>query len=129
MKLHPFVLATGTALALFALNALAQQPASTTVPAVVDTPAPQAASPASDKAARKAGRKANHLLEKAVRTALVKDKAVDVTRINVRARNGDVTLLGSVPEQAQSETATRVAQGLSGVKSVKNALTIRGVGQ
>ncbi len=40
-----------------------------------------------------------------------------------------MTLQGSVPEQPQVDKATEVAQGVAGVTSVKNALTIRPVGQ
>jgi hyperosmotically inducible protein len=47
----------------------------------------------------------------------------------VRARNGAVTLEGSVPEQGQSDIATQAAQGVAGVTSVKNDLTIRAIGQ
>jgi osmotically-inducible protein OsmY len=42
----------------------------------------------------------------------------------VRARNGAILLEGWVPEEAQVEQATRVAQGVPGVASVQNALTL-----
>ena len=64
-----------------------------------------------------------------MRKALARDKAVDVTNVNVRARNGAVTLLGSVQEQGQVEAATQAAQGVASVRSVNNALTIKGVAQ
>jgi osmotically-inducible protein OsmY len=38
-------------------------------------------------------------------------------------------LEGSVPEQGQSDIATQAAQGVAGVTSVKNDLTIRAIGQ
>ena len=87
------------------------------------------ASAPSASADRKAARKADHVLEKAVRKALARDKAVDVTHVSVRARSGAVTLLGSVPEQGQVEAATQAAQGVAGVTSVENALTIKAVAQ
>jgi hyperosmotically inducible periplasmic protein len=98
-----------------------------------DASAPLTTAPAnsavSAKAAKKAARKADHALEKAVRVALAKDKSVDVTRVTVRARDGAVTLLGSVPEQGQVDAATQAAKGVAGVKSLNNALTIKAVGQ
>ena len=64
-----------------------------------------------------------------VRSALAKAKGISAANILVRSRDGNVTLEGSVPEQPQVDLATTVAQGVPGVKSVKNALTIRPVGQ
>jgi osmotically-inducible protein OsmY len=42
----------------------------------------------------------------------------------VRARNGVVTLEGTVPEQSQMGLATQAAEGVEGVTSVTNALTL-----
>lgn len=132
MKLDQFALASAAALALLMTNAHAQQ-AGAPASAAVEAPASPTASTASDKAAQKAAlkaqRKADHILEKTVRKALANDKSVDVTRINVHARSGAITLLGSVPQQGQSDTAALVAQGVSGVISVKNALSVKDVGQ
>lgn len=46
----------------------------------------------------------------------------------MRAR-GNVILEGTVPEQEQVAKATQIAQGVQGVTSVKNALSIGPVGQ
>ncbi|CAM2188011.1 hyperosmotically inducible periplasmic protein [Paraburkholderia sacchari] len=77
----------------------------------------------------KAGRAADRALSKKVRTALVKAKIVDSSGITVRAKNGSITLEGSVREQSEIEHAGEVAQSVSGVTSVRNALTIRQPGQ
>lgn len=69
-------------------------------------------------------RAADRALQKNVRRALAKTKGLDVISITVHARNGDVVLEGSVPEQSEIDLATRVAQGVPGVNSVKNALII-----
>jgi hyperosmotically inducible protein len=58
----------------------------------------------------------------------VKDRNISTANITVRARDGAVTLQGSVPLQDQSDRATEVAKGVPGVTSVKNALSIRPVG-
>lgn len=44
--------------------------------------------------------------------------------ITVRVTSGDVLLEGWVPEQAQVDQATRVAQGVQGVKTVRNTLIL-----
>lgn len=79
------------------------------------------ASPASNA---KQIRAADRALQKSVRRALAKTKGLEVINITVHARNGDVVLEGSVPEQPEIDLATRVAQGVPGVNSVKNALII-----
>lgn len=69
-------------------------------------------------------RRANRKLGYAVRRALAKAQGLDVSNITVRARGGAVTLTGSVPEQAQIEKAGEVAQGVAGVTSVANKLSV-----
>jgi hyperosmotically inducible protein len=77
----------------------------------------------------KSGRAADRALSKEVRAALIKAKIVDTPTISVRAKNGSVTLAGSVRDQSQIERAGEVARAVSGVNSVDNALTIRQPGQ
>jgi osmotically-inducible protein OsmY len=83
----------------------------------------------SAKQTAKAAKSADRALAKKVRAALSKSKDISVSNITVRAKSGAVTLQGSVPEQPQVDKATQVAQNVAGVTSVKNALTIRPVGQ
>lgn len=71
----------------------------------------------------------NKALGKAVRKALAKTKGINSSTIHVLARNGAVTLAGTVPDSAQVGKATEVAKTVDGVTSVKNALSIREVGQ
>jgi hyperosmotically inducible protein len=77
----------------------------------------------------KSTKAADRALQRSVRKTLSKTKGLSVTNITVRARSGAVTLEGSVPEQPQVDLATQAAQGVAGVTSVKNALTIRAIGQ
>ncbi|MCX4147395.1 BON domain-containing protein [Paraburkholderia madseniana] len=106
----------GALIVLASVNAYAQS--SDAAPA-----APMAASSAPSAKA------ANRALGRKVRTALSKTKGLSVTNITVRARGGAVTLAGTVPEQPQVDLATQAAQAVPGVTSVKNALSIRPVGQ
>jgi hyperosmotically inducible periplasmic protein len=76
----------------------------------------------------KAARQANRALSKKVLRALSKGD-VKTTGINVIAKGGAVVLAGSVTDPAQIDTAGEVAKGVPGVMSVKNALTVKEVGQ
>jgi hyperosmotically inducible periplasmic protein len=119
MKAFPALKMIGGALIVLAsINAYAQ--ASDAAPAAATTTAAPTA---------KQTRAANRALSRKVRSALAKTKGLSVSNITVRARGGDVTLQGSVPQQEMVDLATQSAQGVAGVKSVKNALTIRAEGQ
>ena len=77
----------------------------------------------------KSTKAADRALQRSVRKTLSKTKGVSVDNITVHARSGAVTLEGSVPDQSQIDPATQAAQGVAGVTSVKNDLTIRPIGQ
>lgn len=114
---HAVKVISGALIVMASLNAYAQSSDATAAPAMT-----AASSAKSTKAA-------NRALQRSVRKALSKTKGVSVANITVRARSGAVTLEGSVPEQPQIDLATQAAQGVAGVTSVKNALTIRAIGQ
>ncbi|WP_250441147.1 BON domain-containing protein [Caballeronia sp. AZ1_KS37] len=67
---------------------------------------------------------ADRALRRKILTALADAKGMRAAGITVRATDGDVLLEGWVPEVAQIEQATRVAQGVPGVKTVRNTLTL-----
>ena len=60
-----------------------------------------------------------------VKSALVSDKTADADEINVEVYKGVVQLSGFVSTQAQKDAAAKVAQAVTGVKSVQNGLTIK----
>ena len=82
--------------------------------------APAAAMAAPATSAKKVDRKLGY----SVRKALSKTQGVDVSNIAVRSHGGAVTLEGTVPDQGQIDKAGEVAQGVAGVKSVSNKLTV-----
>jgi osmotically-inducible protein OsmY len=84
--------------------------------------------PSSAALARKAARQSNRRLERNVRSAIAKPGGVDVSRLTVVARSGTVTLAGSVPEEAQIQTANDRAEAVKGVSTVRNELTIAVLG-
>ncbi|MBB4519715.1 osmotically-inducible protein OsmY [Paraburkholderia fungorum] len=63
-------------------------------------------------------------LRRQVKAALKKTQGLTAYDIAVRAKNGQVTLQGSVKNQAQIDLAGKVASGVQGVASVKNSLTV-----
>ena len=83
----------------------------------------EAASAAPEMSAKEA-KAANRKLQKDVVRVLARTKGLVSTAITVRANNGDVILEGAVPEQTQMALATKAAEGVPGVKSVKNMLTL-----
>jgi len=72
---------------------------------------------------------ADRMLQKKVRAALAKAQGVDTSKIIVRARDGVVTLQGTVPDNGQIEKATQTAQSVAGVQSVDNTLAVKVGGQ
>jgi hyperosmotically inducible periplasmic protein len=87
-----------------------------------------AAPSASTGTSKSAARKANRALSKKVSQALQKG-GIDLVGINVIAKNGAITLAGHAADQPSIDKATSIAKGVSGVKSVKNVLTIQEGGQ
>ena len=61
-----------------------------------------------------------------VKTALALSKSVSAFDINVDTRQGVVKLRGQVPSEEMKLVAERVAQGVEGVLSVENILTVTG---
>ncbi|MEM5420902.1 MULTISPECIES: BON domain-containing protein [Paraburkholderia] len=125
-----FKLAAATALVAASFQVYAQD---ASAPAAAETPAsgPTAAAQHNvnqSKAALRQARAANRALGRKVRAALAREKNVSVSNITVRAKDGAVTLQGTVPDASQIQRAGDVAKGVEGVTSVRNALTIRPVG-
>ena len=60
-----------------------------------------------------------------VKAALIDDKSTKAGDIKVETRGGVVQLSGFVSNQAQKDAATKVAQGVNGVKAVNNGLGIK----
>lgn len=70
-------------------------------------------------------RKANRALSRKVYAALAKHKEIDAGSISIVARNGAVTLNGTVTEASQIDTVAEVAKAVPGVKSVTNRLSVQ----
>lgn len=72
-----------------------------------------------------AGRKADRALRRRVYAAIGKDKEISAGDISVIAKDGTVTLNGTVTEVAQIGKTEAIARGVPGVTSVTNKLTVK----
>lgn len=89
----------------------------------------QTAAPSASAAPSKSAmRKANRALSKKVSQALQKG-GIQTVGMNVIAKNGAITLAGRAADATQIDKAGSIAQGVDGVTSVKNVLTIEEGGQ
>lgn len=71
------------------------------------------------------GRKADRALRRRIYAAIGKDKEISAGDISVIAKDGAVTLNGTVTEAAQIGRAEAIARGVPGVASVTNKLTVK----
>lgn len=119
--INTFKLTSGALIVVASINAWSQtsEPAAT---AAQSTMAPAGGT------SPKAMRQANRALSKKVLVALSKG-GIQSSRLNVLAKGGAVVLTGSVTDASQIDKAAQIASGVSGVTSVKNALTVHEVGQ
>ena len=60
-----------------------------------------------------------------VSAGLAKDSALSALKIDVDTSNGVVTLKGPAPTQDAKDRASSIAQGVKGVSSVVNQLTVQ----
>ena len=64
-------------------------------------------------------------ISKAVKETLLKDKAVDLTDVNVRTTDGSVELRGTVPSLEAREHAIKLAWKVAGVQAVVSHLEVK----
>lgn len=60
-----------------------------------------------------------------IKTRFIDSKEVDAAAISVETLNGTVMLSGFAKSQLERSTAENIARGVSGVKMVKNEITVR----
>lgn len=87
-------------------------------------PVSASATAASGSATAPVGRKANRALRRQVYNAIAKQKDISAGNISVVARDGAVTLNGTVADASQVGRVAEIARGVPGVTSVTNKLTV-----
>lgn len=60
-----------------------------------------------------------------VKAAILRENSLKVTEISVNTFKGQVTLGGTVESADMARIAVKVAEGVAGVKSVKNELKVK----
>ncbi|MBP0609485.1 MULTISPECIES: BON domain-containing protein [Burkholderia] len=109
-----------------ATSAFAQDPISGSTARAAPTAlaASQSSSAAGTRVTKKAQKKADRQLVKRVSQAIARARGLDSTRMSVSAKNGVVTLSGTIADNVQAGIAVDAAQSVSGVLAVKNQLRI-----
>jgi len=67
----------------------------------------------------------NSLLANKVKIALYADKQVSGRQITVEASQGVIQLSGVAASTTEAQRAVQIAQGIKGVKEVRNRLTVK----
>ena len=60
-----------------------------------------------------------------IKTSLIQSGRVDGLDVNVDVKDGNVTLSGKASNEAERASATEIAKGVAGVKSVENRLQLK----
>jgi hyperosmotically inducible periplasmic protein len=111
-------LAAATLIVATSMNARPQ----TSAPASAPDGSAMAASSASSPAT---GKKADRALRRKVYAAIAKQKEIGAGDISVIAKDGAVTLNGTVTDASQIGKVAEIARGVPGVTSVTNKLTVK----
>lgn len=116
----------GMFIVLTSLNAYAQASGADHSSGAATAAAPSQAdtTPSDSKASKKAEKVANRTLQNDVRRALSRTKGLGMADVTVQARDGDVTLRGTMQSQPQVDQASEVAKGVKGVKSVRSQIRV-----
>ena len=114
--------------ALFAaaLLALSGSVFAQSLPSSADAASASAASSASATPSGKASKAVDRKLAHRVATALARTRGLNAARILVKARDGRVTLSGSVTDNEQIALATDAARQVDGVKTVETLVRVSG---
>jgi osmotically-inducible protein OsmY len=113
-------LAVATLIVATSMNAWSQTSGMASAPASAPGASAMAAS-----AGPATGRKANRALRRQVYNAIVKHKEISAGNISVVAKDGAVTLNGTVTDTSQIDKVAEIARGVPGVTSVTSKLTVQ----
>jgi osmotically-inducible protein OsmY len=116
-SIKAFRLAVGAVVVATSMTAWSQTSETASAPGT-------SAAAASSSAAPATGRKANRALRRQVYSAISKSKEISAGNISVVAKDGAVTLSGTVTDASQIGKVAEIAKGVPGVTSVTNKLTV-----
>src|SRR6516225_10467339 len=116
-KISGLALAVGALIVAMSTNVWAQGGAAASAPGSAP---PASAMVASGAATPATGKKANRALRRQVYAAIGKHKEISAGNISVTAKDGAVTLNGTVTDATQIPKVAEIAKGVPGVISVTN---------
>ncbi|WOD20547.1 BON domain-containing protein [Paraburkholderia kirstenboschensis] len=123
MKINPvFQFAVAAAIIATSMSAWSQTSGMASAPAGATG---SSATTASSATSPTTGRKADRALRRKVYAAIAKHKEIDAGNISVIAKDGAVTLNGTVTDAAQIDAVADIAKSVSGVASVTNKLVVK----
>jgi hyperosmotically inducible periplasmic protein len=117
-SIQAFRLAVGVLIVATSITAWSQTSPAASAPGASTMAASGSAAPAT-------GRKANRALRRQVYNAIAKHKEIGAGNISVAAKDGAVTLNGSVTDSSQVGKVAEIARGVPGVTSVTNKLSVK----
>ncbi|QCP52484.1 BON domain-containing protein [Trinickia violacea] len=117
-SIQVIVLGVSTLIVAASMNAGSQTGQTASTPGASAMAAPGATSPAN-------GKKADRALRRKVYAAIGQHKEISAGNISVIARDGAVTLHGTVTDASQIDEVAEIAKGVPGVTSVINKLTVQ----
>jgi hyperosmotically inducible protein len=115
-------LALATLLLTTCVNAWSQQGQTASAPG---NPPGASAMAASGAVAPATGKKADRALRRKIYAAIATHKEISAGNLSVTAKDGAVTLNGSVTDASQIDRIAEIAKGVPGVASVTNKLTVK----
>ena len=122
-KIKGLCVSIGAMVLAISVNAWAQNGAASGAPA---SAAGASAMVASGAAAPETGRKANRALRRKVYAAISQHKEISAGNISVIAKDGAVTLNGTVTDAAQIDKVVQITKAVPGVTSVTTKLSVQG---
>ncbi|MGF6602088.1 hyperosmotically inducible protein [Paraburkholderia sp. GAS448] len=121
-KIKGLGVSVGAFVVAVSANAWAQNGAASSVPASASGASAMVASGA---ATPETGRKANRALRRRVYAAISQHREISAGNISVVARDGAVTLNGTVTDATQIDKVAEITKGVPGVTSVTNKLSVQ----
>ena len=116
--IHVLGPAVATLIVVTSINAWSQTDGMASAPDTATMSESASAAPAT-------GRKANRALRRKVYAAIGKHKEISAGDISVIAKDGAVTLNGTVTDASQIDQVADIAKTVAGVTSVTNKLTVK----
>nr|WP_082664947.1 BON domain-containing protein [Burkholderia ambifaria] len=123
-RIAAYALVLITSTVAMGVNAQSAGPSGSPTPPGRNELKPTAPSVAGESPEASSARPNDKTLRRQVKAALKRTHGLNASNIAVRAKEGVVTLQGTVPDQKSIDLAVNTARGVVGVTSVTNTLSV-----